>query len=140
MMTASQIQSALIALLTDSPLVVALRGEVYRHGLRPRDSRSEDLTLAITALSAGQRQRAKARLSLYIPDLPRGASATSDPDLRRAATLEQLATDWALSLTTDRTDSLRIRLAEGVRTLHLDDECQCLVALTLDIETLNDQY
>ena len=137
MTTATELQTELIALLRGSELALELSGEVYRIGTRPRDSKREDITVAITALTAGQRQRARARLSIYVPDIARVASAVSDPDLARAARLERLATDWALSLTTDRTGDLLIRLAEGASLLHLDAERQTLIALTLGVEIIN---
>lgn len=66
-------------------------GGVYRRGMRPYDSRSEDCVVSVTALTAGQTQSGQATVSVWVPALAGGeAGGRNRPDLRRSAELQGL--------------------------------------------------
>lgn len=135
MYTPTEIQSLLIELLKDSPLVRELSGKVFRAQLRPRDSQSEDLTVAVPSLDAQQRQAGFVRLTVFVPDLLEGATSVRRPDLRRCARFERLLLDWAQGLTTDRTGDLLLRPAEAPSVVASPDAPQHLVTFRLTLRS-----
>lgn len=69
-------------------------GGVYRRGMRPYDSRSEDCVVSVTALTAAQTQVGEASVTILVPP----ANATDRgggllPDLARIATLQRTLAD-----------------------------------------------
>lgn len=133
MYTSIDVQTAILSLLKGSDLERNISGQILRAGLRPRDSQEEDLTVAVTALSAEQRQSGVVRLTIFVPDFAEGSASVRRTDLKRCAELERMLTDWALSLTTDKTGDLIIRLAEAAKTVPSPEAPQSLVALRLSI-------
>ncbi|MCD8313427.1 MAG: hypothetical protein LUC24_04635 [Bacteroidales bacterium] len=97
MLTAKQVQTDIIGLLKDSPLAQAVSGSVYRSGLRPRDSRLEDITVAFTTGSPDQIETGVVTVNVFVPDLA-DTDGTLVENMARTAELESLAADWFESL------------------------------------------
>lgn len=66
--TSKQIQGDIYRLLMDSTLHEQITGEVYRKGMRPRDSRKEDAVVIFTAGLADQIQTGVVTVHIYVPD------------------------------------------------------------------------
>lgn len=133
MYTSIDVQGEVRRLLLQSPLAQAISGSVFHAGLRPRDSQSEDITVAVTALSADQRQEGFVRVTVFVPDLLEKDTSVRRPDLKRCARFERLLADWAQSLTTDRTGALLLRPDDAPITLASPDAPQRLVTLRLSV-------
>ena len=137
MRTSKEIQTDLLALLVDSPLAQAVSGKVYRGGQRPRDSKTEDITLHITSVTASQRQEGVAVVNVFVPDIPVGMTATLTEDARRTAELERIATNWAEGLTTNLTGEYLIRLASAVYTMQEKETKEHFVVVRLRFSIIN---
>lgn len=97
--TAKQIQGDIRQFLIGSPLASEISGEVYRNGLRPRDSRKEDAVVTFTAGLPGQIETGVVTIDIYVPDIDPDDDGTWVEDGERTERLEALAQQWADSLT-----------------------------------------
>ncbi len=105
-----------MALLAGSPLSEAISGKVYRAGLRPRDSREEDLIVIFTTGFPGQIQTGVVTLNLYVPDIdPYDDNGVFVEDTRRCEELEQAVAVWVESLTA-AVSNYRFRLQQTIYT------------------------
>jgi hypothetical protein len=52
--------------LKDSTLVNAVNGKLYKHGLRPINSKKEDITLIVTTIDSAQWQTGVVTLLVYV--------------------------------------------------------------------------
>ena len=89
--TGQQIVSDVYALLRDGPTVRAITGGLYRGGLRPRDSRREDLVVHFTASDAGPDvQEGTVTLNLFVPFLEAPSGGVPTEDSARCEALETI--------------------------------------------------
>lgn len=98
--TAKQIQGDIYNLLRTSALASELSGDVYRSGMRPRDSRLEDAVVIFTAGLAGQIQTGVVTINIFVPDIAPYDNGVLVEDSGRTEELEVLAQAWVDSLTT----------------------------------------
>lgn len=131
MYTSTDVQTAVIEQLRDTPLSDAINGSVRRQGTRTRDSNDEDAVVSVTSLTADQRQSGFVRVTIYVPDFMEGASAVRRANLKRCAELERLLTNWATSLRASGTGDILFRLAEGVSTTPSPERAESLVSARL---------
>lgn len=99
--TGKQIQGDIYRLLRDSTLYTLISGEVYRNGLRPRDSQKEDAVVTFTVGLPDQIQTGVVTVNIFVPDIDPDDNGTWVEDGRRAEELEKLAQEWADSLTAE---------------------------------------
>lgn len=92
-LTAKQVQTDIMNLLRDSVLEDAVSGSVYRSGIRPRDSRLEDVTVAFTTGTPDQIETGVVTVNVFVPDITDG-DGTFVEDMARTAELEALAQEW----------------------------------------------
>lgn len=98
--TAKQIQSDVYTLLRDSTLYTKLTGNVYRNGLRPRDSRKEDAVVIFTTGLTDEIQSGVVTVNIFVPDLALDNGVWVE-DMERTAALELSAQAWVDSLSCD---------------------------------------
>ncbi len=97
--TAKDIQSDFLALLKGSALESEVNGKVYRDGLRPRDSRKEDIVVIFSSGDDdGQIQTGIVTLNIYVPDITPYRDGTLVENAARTATLERAAQEWYESI------------------------------------------
>lgn len=99
--TGKQIQGDIRRLLMESDLCDEISGEVYRNGLRPRDSRKEDAIVTFTTGLPDQIQTGVVTVNIFIPDIDPDDNGTWVEDGQRSEEIELLAQEWAESLTAD---------------------------------------
>lgn len=97
--TSKQIQGDIYRLLMDSTLHEQITGEVYRKGMRPRDSRKEDAVVIFTAGLADQIQTGVVTVHIYVPDTDPYGNGVLVEDGERLEEVEILAQEWVDSLT-----------------------------------------
>lgn len=131
--TAKQVQSDIITLLKDSPLAAAVSGKVYRAGLRPRDSRKEDLIVIFTTGVPDQIQTGVVTLTLYVPDIDPFTNGVFVEDMARTDELERACEVWVESLTARRSN-YRFRLTQTIYTEAEPDIRQHFVVVKLQYE------
>lgn len=131
--TGKQIQGDIYRLLRDSTLYTLISGEVYRNGLRPRDSQKEDAVVTFTAGLPDQIQTGVVTVNFFVPDIDPDDNGTWVEDGRRAEELEKLAQEWADSLTAE-VSCYKFRLQQTIYTEAEPDIHQHFVVVKLKYE------
>lgn len=131
--TGKQIQGDVYRLLRDSNLYTFISGEVYRSGLRPRDSRKEDAVVTFTAGLPDQIQTGVVTVNIFVPDIDPEDNGTWVEDGERSEALEGLAQEWVDSLTAE-ISSYKFRLQQTIYTEDEPDIHQHFVVVKLKYE------
>lgn len=131
--TGKQIQGDIRRLLINSDLVKQISGEVYRNGLRPRDSRKEDAVVTFTAGLPDQIQTGVVTVNIFVPDIDPDDNGTWVEDGRRSEELEKLAQEWADSLTAG-VSCYKFKLQQTIYTESEPDIHQHFVVIKLKYE------
>lgn len=113
--TAKQIQHDVYSLLRDSTLYTKISGEVYRNGMRPRDSRKEDAVVIFTTGLPDQIQTGVVTVNICVPDIDPYANGVWVEDGQRAEQLEVLAQEWVESLSAE-VSNYRFKLQQTIYT------------------------
>lgn len=95
--TAQQLEDHLYSLVKAHPWQVT--GSVYHGGLRPRDSRLEDIIVSYVSGLAGDVQTAILYVNIYVPDIDPYGNGVFVQDMARTAALEGKAQEFAATLT-----------------------------------------
>ncbi len=128
--TAKQVQTDVYRLLRQSPVRSMISGEVYRHGMRPRDSRKEDAVVIFTAGLPGEIQTGVVTINIFVPDIDPYDNGVLVEDGERAAQLEALAQAWVDSLRCGLSN-YRFRLQQTIYTEAEPDIKQHFVVVKL---------
>jgi hypothetical protein len=131
--TAKEIQGDIIALLQGSALSSMISGGIYRAGLRPQESRAEDIVVAFISGVPDQIQRGEIHLKIYVPDIDPYANEVLFEDWQRCEALELAAEQWVESLAT-AASNYRIRLLQTICTEREEAVNQHFVAVKLQYE------
>lgn len=131
--TGKQIQGDIRRLLIASPLYHRISGEVYRNGLRPRDSRKEDAVVTFTAGLSDQIQTGVVTVNIFVPDIDPDDNGTWVEDGQRTEQIEILAQEWADSLTA-KVSCYKFRLQQTIYTEAEPDIRQHFVVVKLSYE------
>lgn len=116
--TGKQIQGDIYRMLKASTLATAISGEVYRNGIRPRDSQKEDAIVIFTTGTPDEIQEGVVTVNIYVPDIDPYDNGVTVEDSERTEELEQLADAWVNSLTADKS-CYKFRL---MQTIYTEDE------------------
>ncbi len=93
--TAKDIQTDFLSLLKDSSLASVVNGSIYRDGLRPRDSKKEDIVIIYSAgEDNGDIQSGIVTLNIYVPDITPYKNGTMVENAARTAKIERAAQEW----------------------------------------------
>lgn len=114
-LTSRQVQGDVYRLLRNSLLAKMITGEVYREGMRPRDSRKEDAVVIFTTGLTGEIQSGVVTVHIYSPDIAPWGNGVRVENMARTEQLEQLAQQWADSLTA-RDSCYLFRLQQTIYT------------------------
>lgn len=128
--TSKQIQGDIYRLLKDSTLYTMISGEVYRSGMRPRDSRKEDAVVIFTAGLAGQIQTGVVTVNIFVPDIDPYENGVMTEDGQRTEQVEALAQAWADSLTAE-VSCYQFQLQQTITTDYEPDISQHFVVVKL---------
>lgn len=128
--TAKQIQGDVYTLLRDSPLYTMISGEVYRNGLRPRDSHLEDAVVIFTTGLPDEIQTGIVTINIFVPDIDPYENGLWVEDTERTERLEALAQAWVDSLTAE-VSCYRFELQQTISTYDEPDIRQHFVCVKL---------
>lgn len=123
--TGKEIEGDVFALLRSSYLitgrdgVAGIGGSMYRKGMRPRDSREEDLVVIFTAGTSTQFQEGVVTLNIYVPDIYQ-KNGLPEENGERCEQIERLAQDTVDLLTAGVSDYLFS--VERSRVIHTQRE------------------
>lgn len=129
-LTAKEIQTFFFDLIKASPLATAVTGGVYRHGLRPRDSKLEDITVSFVSGLANQMQTGVIAVCIYVPDIDPYGNGVLVENGSRTEVLERAAQDWIDSYPASNTDYL-LRLQDTITTVEDPEIHQHFVSVML---------
>ena len=130
--TASEMAEVLYAYLKADALASTISGGVYHAGLRPRDSKVEDITVAYSAGTTGEVQTSIFYINIYVPDVDPWGNGVLVEDKARTALLERMAGNFADWL--GCRDGYLFRLYGQIHTSPVNNEGQHSVVLPLQID------
>lgn len=114
-LTSKQVQGDIYRLLKNSSLARNLSGEVYRSGMRPRDSRQEDAVVIFTSGLSEQVQTGVVTVNIFIPDTDGSGTGVSEENGQRCEEIEKAAAAWVKSLTAEKS-CYRFKLQQTIYT------------------------
>ena len=88
--TEMQIERDFYSMIKSSELGKAIKGGIYRSGMRPNDAKTEDLIVKFLSGLDGQIQVGVVILNLYVPDIPNGSDGRLVADKNRIGVLQDL--------------------------------------------------
>lgn len=95
--TETQIERDFMTFIKGSKLGDALKGRVYRAGMRPDDADTEDLIVKFLTGLDTQIQVGIVILNLYVPDINSKAAGKKVQDFKRIGVLQELINDFLLN-------------------------------------------
>ncbi len=113
--TGKQIQGDIRTMLRASSLASAISGEVYRNGLRPRDSQKEDAVVTFTTGTPDEVQEGVVTINIFVPDTDPYDNGVMVEDTERTEELESLADEWVKSLSAAKS-CYKFRLLQTIYT------------------------
>lgn len=125
-LTGSRIIGDFIRLLRQTALPGKIGGDIYRSGLRPRDSHKEDLVVILTDAGAEQFQSGTVTLNLYVPLIRNSVDGVMVENGRRCEELEEVVAKAVSSITAASSQYL-LSLSEAVRTRRDDETGQSFI-------------
>lgn len=100
MKTESEITNDLVRLIKESSLPSLIGGEVYPEGGRPRNSKTQDVTVSLTEVSdnyGGFLQSGVCTIKVYVVNKAATPAQTLLPDTERIAEVEGILQTWVES-------------------------------------------
>lgn len=97
--TAKEIEGDVYALLRESSLPDLISGDIYRDGMRPRDSRLEDAEVVWTTGLPGQIQNGVVTIKIYVPDIDPYGNGVLVENGKRTEEIEVFMQVWVENLT-----------------------------------------
>lgn len=128
--TGKQVQGDIYRLFKDSTLYAMISGDVYRNGMRPRDSRLEDAVVTFTAGIPDQVQTGVVTVNIFVPDIDPFDNGVLVEDGERTEQLERLAQEWTDSLTAEASCYM-FRLMQTIYTEEEGDIHQHFIVVKL---------
>ena len=135
MKTGIQVQNDIINLLRGSSLANSLSGGLYRGGMRPRDSRLEDIVVTFTTANGNQVQEGVVTINIFVPDIAIARDGILYQDSARCEAVETMAQDELD--TWNGTTEYHFTLRNTIFTLHDDDIHESFVVIRLGFKCLN---
>ena len=90
--TEKQIEKDVYRIIRDSDLNAAIRGKMYRDGMRPKNAKTEDIVVKFLTGTDGQEQKGIVLVHIYVPNI---VSPSGDgemvPNITRIDQLQEIA-------------------------------------------------
>jgi hypothetical protein len=88
--TWSDIETDFYHAVKKTALAHAINGDVYKFGIRPKNSKKEDVIIKVSALNASQVQEGTVAIMVYLQPLKKHSDGWIVPDKRRISEIETL--------------------------------------------------
>lgn len=131
--TGKQIQGDIYRLLRGSDLCEFISGNVYRNGMRPRDSRNEDAIVTFTSGLPDQIQTGVVTINIFVPDIDPYGNGVRVEDGSRTEQIERMAQKWVDGLTAERS-CYKFSLQSTIYTEAEEETNQHFVVIKLKYE------
>lgn len=135
--TGTQIQGDVLKLLKGSPLDMYTNGGLYREGIRPRDSRMEDIVVVYTYGSGAQTQTGIVTILVFVPDIGPFADGVSVMDSARCEEIEVLAARTLEECFAANRSEYLFSLYETIASIHDEDTNESFVSIKLQYKRIN---
>ncbi len=113
--TGQQVENDIYGMVKNSPLAVLIDGDVYKFGMRPKDSEKEDIIVKFVQGYDRQIQSGTVVVNVYIPDFDPYQNGIFSRDITRCTEIEVAANSWVKSLTAEKSN-YKFRLAQTIYT------------------------
>lgn len=130
MKTSKSVLNDIVTMLRYGMVKSHINGDIYRAGLRPRDSRLEDAVVSFVAGTPGQIQEGVVAVHVFVPDIDPYSDGVMVEDMSRTAALERVLTLWAENLH-DYGSNYLFRMRDTVKTVEYPEIAQHAVVLFL---------
>ena len=97
--TSEQIEEDVYRAIKNSSLKDAVKGRIYRDGMRPKDASDEDVVVKFLAGADGQEQRGVVLIHIYVPKISVCTDGETVKDIRRISDLMSVANEVVASIT-----------------------------------------
>ena len=134
--TSRQIQGDIYQFLKDSDLSEIISGEIYRNGMRPRDSKAEDAVVTFVTGTIGDVQSGYVVVNIYVNDVDPWSNGVLVEDSARTEEIERAADQWVESLTCARSN-YKFGLASAIQTFEEPSINQHFVSVRLRYDYWN---
>lgn len=133
--TDKQIQQDFYNLLKGSVLHSFVTGNVYKYGLRPRDSKLEDIDVKFIAGLDADLQSGIVNIRIFVPDITISNDGVCVENISRCQEVEIKANEWVKSLTLLVTD-YKIKLLNTITTEEEPEINQHFIAVRINFQLL----
>lgn len=134
--TSKQVQGDIYQFLMDSTLSAMISGDIYRNGMRPRDSKVEDAVVTFVTGTVADVQSGVVVVNIYVPDIDPWNNGVLVEDSGRTEEIEVAADLWVSSLTCARSD-YKFALASTIQTFDEPSIHQHFVSVRLRYDYWN---
>jgi hypothetical protein len=131
--TASEIVGDIYNMLRESTLKALISGDVYRQGMRPKDSRKEDIIIIYTSGQMGLIQSGIVTIHIRVPNIALKGAGNSVTNGQRCEVLEKEAQMVIDSWTTAKSD-YKFSLRETISTIASQDTDESIVVIKLNYQ------
>lgn len=128
--TGQQIENDIYAMFQMGSLPGIIGGMLYKYGMRPKDSETEDAVVRFVTCLPGQVQDGTAVVNIYVPDVKVYNDGIMRKNIARCTELEQAAEEWVQSLSAAKSDYL-FELAQTIYTEEEPDIHQHFITIRL---------
>lgn len=133
--TGQQIENDVFNLLRTGSLTKIISGEVYKFGMRPRDSKVEDAVVKFVAGLPDQIHTGVVVVCIYVPDIAPWENGVFVRNIPRCKELEEAASEWVSKLTPAVSD-YKFKLAQTIYTEAEPEINQHFVSIRLNYSLL----
>jgi hypothetical protein len=133
--TGQQIEDDIYALLKNSDLAATVSGNVYKFGMRPYNSTSEDIIVKFITALTNEIQTGTVVVNIYVPDIDAYDNGSLIRNISRCKTIEQKSNEWVASLTADKTEYL-FELSQAIYTEEEPELNQHFISIRLKFKVL----
>lgn len=133
--TGQQIENDVFNLLRAGSLSKMISGEVYKFGMRPRDSKEEDAVVKFVAGIPDQIHTGVVVACIYVPNISPWENGVLVRNIPRCKELETAASEWVSKLTAAVSD-YKFRLAQTIYTEEEPDINQHFISIRLNYSLL----
>lgn len=128
--TGQEIEDDLYEFVKTSSLAGFINGGIYKFGLRPKNSKKEDMIVKFVEASDTQIQSGTIVLNIYVLDFDAFDNGDLVRDVKRCKEIEIETNRWVKSLTTNKSE-YKFALSQAIYTVEEPDIKQHFVSIRL---------
>jgi len=131
--TGQQFEDDVFMLVNTSVLKTIINGDVYKFGMRPIDSKKEDIVIKFISGLADQIQVSRVSINCYVPNISNDKSGMLKKDIARCKQLELALNQFVSNLLHDE---YKFKLLSTIQTVEDAEIKQHFVSVRLELKLL----